>query len=115
MLVDGVVDALEKIGNSVSEMAVSVEKGDKPGHPFRGNQHSGGGGSHNIPLPKNPKKLNMDTAARAMREMGFEMKPAGFNMQSQQAEYSVTGNDGKTRRMTSREVRDAVYEGAAKQ
>ena len=109
-----ITESLELIGRSLANLAVLAEKGDKPGHPFRGNQHSGGGGggTHSVPLPKNPKKLNMDTAARALREMGFEMKPAGFNMQSQQAEYTVTGSDGKTQRRSSREVRDMVYAGA---
>ena len=110
-----ITESLELIGKSLECLAMLVEKGDTPGHPFRGNQFSGGGGgssSHSVPLPKNPKKLNMDTAGRALREMGFEMKPAGFNMQSQQAEYHVTGPDGNTQRRSSREVRDMVYAGA---
>lgn len=112
-----IIETLEKIGSAVVGLAAVAEKGDLPGHPFRGNQYGGGGGgsgTHTVPLPKNPKKLNMDTAASAMRQMGFEMKPAGFNMQTQQAEYKVTDRSGNERRMTSREVRDAVYAGAEK-
>jgi len=111
-----IVNRLEAIGKTLSRLGELAEKGDLPGHPFRGNQHSGGGGggSHDVPLPKNPKKLNMDTAARALNQMGFEMKPAGFNIQSRQAEYELTGPDGKVERKTSQEIKDLVYAGQKK-
>jgi len=44
-----ITESLELIGRSLSRLAVLAKKGDLTGHPFRGNQWSGGQGGQMAP------------------------------------------------------------------
>ncbi|MFA7120747.1 MAG: hypothetical protein WC277_04665 [Bacilli bacterium] len=89
--------------------------------PDTGGNTSGGGaggkpsaGSHSVKLPKNPKKLNMDVAAQALQQMGFDMKPLGFDMGKMEAQYAITDRSGKEQKLGSRALRDMIYQAAGK-
>jgi len=110
--------SLERLERSVDLLV----KGDRPGHPFRGNQHAGGrggrgGGSggiqpiakHSVKLPKNPKKLNTKTAFRALEQMGIRAELGKYDLQKKQARYKLTDKDGNSKVVSSKELGDLVY------
>lgn len=82
--------------------SVGVQKGDKPGHPFRGNQHSGGksgrkGKGRVITLPSGKKvserKLMRQTQAVST---GIKNDPDGTKHQRKERADKVRANNKKT-------------------
>lgn len=61
---DKVTDSKQAMAIALSE-ARRVDKGDKPGHPFRGNQHTGGkpSGGAGKPKPKGKPKMRRDSGS----------------------------------------------------
>lgn len=85
---------------------------DELGRFGEGAGSSGGssGGSHDVDLPKNPKKLSIQQASEAMRQMGYELGNSSFDNASKTTVYKVTKN-GKTVEMSTDDIKKLVYEG----
>lgn len=83
-----VIQAFEKIGDSLKKLGEAVVKGDSPGHPFRGNQYSGGGGG--------------GSSGSSAASLGFhEMRKQGKNeniseLRSAGISAKITGTSGGT-------------------
>lgn len=60
-------------------------------------------------LPRNPRKINIDTARAALRERGYRLGAAKFDLRTQTTSYQLTGPDGKTRSVTSTAIRNMLY------
>jgi len=68
---------------------------------------SGGGSSHKVPLPKNPKKITIAHAQRALSEMGGELGSASFDGNS--VSYQVKLPGGKSQTMSVDDLKKYVY------
>lgn len=66
-------------------------------------------GRHNIRLPANARRLNIDEAAAALQQMGYRLGRLQYEPGRGTA-YDVTDNRGVMRRMTVDEIRKLVYE-----
>lgn len=70
---------------------------------------AGGGGSdgsHGVQLPKGKGRLTIDQADSALKEMGYSRSSMGDGRI-----HTVTGKDGSTKDMSSKELRNLVYSG----
>jgi hypothetical protein len=69
-------------------------------------------GTHDIKLPKDKRRMSIDQASSALKQMGGSLdKSSGkFDLGKKQQTYVVKTPSG-TKRMTSREIADVVYKG----
>lgn len=85
---------------------------------------SGGGGraeedasssrTHNVSLPKDPKRATIQQIGEALIDMGYRLgKPAPWEP-GKETRYSITDPDGKVSEKPAREIRDMVYASRAK-
>jgi len=96
-------------GSMAPDTGGSFGGGSGGGSSGSGSGASQGSGKHNVQLPKNPKKLNIDTAAEALAQMGFELKPLGFDMNAMEAQYQITDRNGNANTMGSTAMREMIY------
>jgi len=66
-------------------------------------------GNHNVKLPKNPKKLNINTEFRALQQMGIQAQVGKYDMQNRQAQYKLTDSDGNSQTVSSSELKEIIY------
>lgn len=71
----------------------------------------GGGGSHNVKLPKDPKRLTVDQAKAALEQMGYKVEGRSFDMNSKTAFTHVTKPDGSKAKLSADQVKQIVYAG----
>jgi hypothetical protein len=69
--------------------------------------------SHNVPLPKNPKRLNIDQAESALGQMGYKLGKSNFDAKLLKTTYEVTHPDGKSEHMTTDALKKLIYSRAA--
>lgn len=74
---------------------------------------SAAAGTHNIPLPKDRRRVTIDTATEAVKQMGGRIDQSSykFDFGSKQSTYSVKLPNGSTQRMTIRQITDLIYKG----
>lgn len=70
-------------------------------------------GKHISSLPKDPKRLSIPKAVEALDQMGYKLGKATTDLKTKKTSYKVTGPDGKTKTMTTDEIKDLVYKGQA--
>jgi hypothetical protein len=79
----------------------------------KGSAKTSGAPMHNIQLPKDRKRLSIDQAHDAMKQMGYKEVAGSHefdNTTGASMVYHIPG--GGTKRLTSAQVRDLVYKGA---
>ena len=69
--------------------------------------------THNVPLPKDPKRMTVDTASSAMQQMGYKIDIKSGQTTNAGTSYNVRQRDGSEKRMTIKEIRKTVYDGKA--
>ncbi len=72
-----------------------------------------GGKTHTVKLPKDPKKLTIQLAGKAMDQMGHKMKLAPYDLKKKKAMYHVEFANGTKKTIDSDEVKKIVYAGHA--
>lgn len=96
--------------------------GDSGGGPS-GRSKSGGTSSasssatktHSVKLPKNKAKVNIQQTSKALDEMGMKLGAGKSSLVGGKfvTSYTVTMPDGSSKSMTTDEIKDLVYSGAA--
>lgn len=82
------------------------EGGDSKGVEERG---------HNVKIPKNSKRLTIDQATSALKQMGYKRGKGTYDFETKMTLYVVKHPNGKTSTMTSKAIADIVYRGAGKE
>lgn len=86
-----------------------------------GGKSVGGGGSgsaggakssHSVKLPKDRTKLKMSQASQALSQMGYRLGRSKTDLQSKVTRYEVTDSSGRSRMMTTDEIKATVYSAA---
>jgi len=74
---------------------------------------SGGEGKHSVKLPKNPKSLNIDTASKALEEMGYKVGEAKSKLHEGAftTVYDITTPSGEKLTASAKALRKLVYDG----
>jgi hypothetical protein len=86
---------------------VKILRGEPPGHPFRGNQHTdeGGGGSESIPPVPPHKKLTVMEAAKELGKRGYYVVGTPrFSMKTNATVYQVKDKGGNTVEVSGKEI-----------
>lgn len=69
---------------------------------------------HSIELPKDPKRLTIPQAGEALTEMGYKLGKPDYDLKTKKTSYEVTTPGGKTKKMTTDELKTLVYDSASK-
>jgi len=98
--------------------------GFEPGNSCAGGEGGGGGGGSGgsssgggassggkSGLPKNPKKVTIQQAAKAMADKGMKLGKSTWNAATKKTSYEVTDKDGNTRSMDTDQIKSAIYGG----
>lgn len=89
---------------------VSTGPGNKPIDTGDSNKTSGK--KHSVKLPAKQSKITIQTAGKALSEMGFKLGASKYDLKKGGTSYEVTGPDGNTKTMTTDEIKALVYSGA---
>jgi hypothetical protein len=119
------IDALRILFETDPQQAVAISSSStKTGHfvtiegkvVFIGGPGSGGGSAkpaktpkHSIKLPPNPKKLTIQLARAAMKQLGMQVGEGHYDMASHSTSYNVTFDDGHAEWLPVRAISDLVY------
>lgn len=78
-----------------------------------GGGSSGSSGTHNVKLPRNPKKLNITTAGEALSQMGYQLhfNEGKFDLTTKIRTYGLTKPDGSHSIVSTDEIIEIVYQG----
>lgn len=64
---------------------------------------------HNVKLPKDPRRLNIDQANAALEQMGYKETGSRFDLKTQTSYITLRFPDGQTKEVTAKDVKKLVY------
>jgi lambda family phage portal protein len=67
---------------------------------------------HSVSLPKSKSKINISTASKALKEMGYELGESRTDLQAKKTFYKVKKPSGQTEELSTDQIKNLVYEGA---
>lgn len=90
--------------------------GFEPGNSCAGGEGGGGsvggssgGGGGKSGLPKNPKKVTISQAAKALADKGMKLGKSTWDAATKKTSYEVTDKSGNTKIMTTDQIKSAIY------
>ncbi|HRA88544.1 MAG TPA: hypothetical protein PK992_10745, partial [Planctomycetaceae bacterium] len=88
--------------------------GGPDGPPVK--EGSGSTKKHNIALPKTKTRLTIDQSRDALKQMGYTQNTSSskYDFKTKETTYEITKPDGTTERMSGKDIRKLVYDGAGK-
>lgn len=73
------------------------------------------GKTHSIGLPKNKKRMTIDQAGAALKEMGYELGKGDYDLHTRETKYLVTDGAGRKMWLNAQDLREMVYRTASVQ
>jgi hypothetical protein len=87
----------------------SCPSGSGGGGPSPGGGVGDPSGSHSVKLPKDPKKLTVDQAKSAMKELGYDVGESVYSPSEKTTKVAITDSSGKSTSITTDKMKEVVY------